>query len=363
MKLLFIIKALDDVKGGAERVLCVVASGLARRGHDVTVLSFDAPGGEAFYPLDEKVRRITLGIGDTHHKAKPGETLKRMKAIREVARREQPDVVAAFMHSAFVPAALALIGTGVPVIASEHIVPDHYKTRRFEFILFLLSSLFIRRITVLSDRIRRNYPHVLQRKMIAVANPVTFPDTLADAAGQAGERKTILNVGRLDPQKDQKILIRAFAALAGDYPDWDVRIVGEGPLRPDLEDLVQELGLRDRVFLPGATRNIGAQYAGVHIFALPSRYESFGLATAEAMAHGLPAVGFADCPGTNELIRDGENGWLASGSDRMQAFAAALEDLMRAPEKRVAMGRVGRESVARYAPDNILDAWEEILTI
>ena len=65
MKLLFGIKSMDVAGGGAERVLAIVASGLAKRGHDVSVLSFDAPGGNSFYPLESGVRRICLGMGPT----------------------------------------------------------------------------------------------------------------------------------------------------------------------------------------------------------------------------------------------------------------------------------------------------------
>lgn len=364
MKLLFAIKAMDDISGGAERVLADIASGLARRGHNTALLSFDSPGGTPFYPLDEKVRRIALGIGDPKQSAGFGETLARIAALRRTIRAEKPDAVIAFMHSMYVPAALALIGTGIKVIASEHIVPEHYREKPLQYALLILCGLQAERITVLSERVKSLYPKMLQKRMIVMPNPVQPAAVRADSAAAQQGRKIILTIGRLDPQKDQKTLIAAFATLAEKYPDWDVRIIGEGPLRTDLERQIARLGLSDRIFLPGTTKDIDAEYVAAAIFALPSRYEGFGLVTAEAMACGLPALGFADCPGTNELIIDGENGLLAvtdEKTDRAAAFAEKLEQLMQSEELRARLGQKGIATAARFAPDKILDLWEELL--
>ena len=352
---------MDDAKGGAERVLADITSGLADKGHDISLLTFDRPGGTSFYPLHAKIRRICLGIGNTHQKSTVTQMCARMKALRNTVKAEHPDVIVALMHSMFVPMSLALAGTGIPVIASEHIVPEHYKTRRFEFLLLLVSSFFLKYMAVLSENIKTSYPRFLHKKMVAIANPVHEVDTLADPAGEKDARNIILNVGRLDLQKDQKTLIKAFAKLAPDYPDWDVRIMGDGVLRNDLERLVNECGLEDRIFLAGSTPYIALEYQKAHIFALPSAYESFGLATAEAMAHGLPAIGFASCPGTNELIVDGENGLLVEGDDRIQAFSVALEKMMASPDLRLMLGKKAQQSVKPFHPESIVEKWNDLV--
>ncbi|MFP4465196.1 MAG: glycosyltransferase family 4 protein [Alphaproteobacteria bacterium] len=361
MKILFAIKALDDAQGGAERVLANITSGLAGRGNDVCVLSFDPPGGESFYPLHEKVERIALGIGDVKGRASAGEVVSRMVAVRKAARRVQPDVVIAFMHSSFIPVSFAMAGTGIPVIGSEHIVPDHYKNRKTEYLLLLLSGFFLKKITVLSSSIIEGYSPVLRPKMRAIANPVFPAKEYAEPQGTGAARKIILNVGRLCLQKDQDTLIRAFAMLADKYPDWDLRIIGEGTLRCSLQDTVSELGLGARIFLPGTTAEIDKEYQGAHIFALSSKYESFGLATAEAMAHGLPAIGFGSCPGTNELIVHNQNGLLVEEGDRVAAFAQGLERLMRDDQLRVDLGKRGLETVKKFHLDEIVGQWEALV--
>ena len=97
--------------------------------------------------------------------------------------------------------------------------------------------------------------------------------------------------------------------------------------------------------------------------AVSSRFESFGMVTAEALAAGLPVVGFADCPGTNELIRHDKNGWLVGGPDRdrVEALADGLAALMTDNATRVRLGSAGPATVAQYAQDNVVSEWARLL--
>ena len=173
----------------------------------------------------------------------------------------------------------------------------------------------------------------------------------------------MLNVGRLDPQKDQATLIRAFARIAPRFPDWRLRILGEGHKRAELEQLVADFALQDSIALPGTTRDIVAAYAEADIFILSSIYESFGLATLEAMAQQLPVVAFADCPATNELVVDGETGLLvAPEEERADALADGMARLMSDPGMRTRMGEAGRtRAVAMAVADDAVDRWERLL--
>lgn len=362
MKLVYAIKTMNNSHGGAERVLADVTAGLCNNGHDVSLITFDESGGESFYPLHRGVKRFDLGIGRTEKKSGPTETIFRIIKIRQIVKAEKPDAVVAFMHSMFIPMALALAGTGIPVIASEHIVPDHYKNRKLEFALFAFSSLFVRRITVISEKIRKTYPPYLQQRMDIIPNPVGMPVARRDEPVQNAKiRNIILNVGRLDPQKDQETLIRAFSHIAGDHPDWHLRIVGEGPLRPQLETLIAALGLDGRVSLPGISKQIHDEYSAASIFVMPSRYEAFGLATVEAMSHGLPVIGFADCPGTNEVIEDGFNGYLVGVDDRIGRLSEAMKNLIVSEDLRQSIGQNGKLTHKKFSPEKIVQRWEGLL--
>lgn len=361
MKILFAIKAMDDIKGGVERIIADVSAGLIERGHKVQLLSFDRPGGQSFYPLHSKIGRICLGIGIPKNHTRLLEFLQRIGAFRRAVLEKKPDVVIAFMHSMFIPATFGLIGSGIPVIASEHIVPQHYKGKPFEYMLLILAILLARKTTVLSERIKNLYPSILRGKMFVIQNPVHIPPITADTSASHEGRKIILNVGRLTSQKDQKVLIEAFVCLKDKFLDWDIRIVGEGVLKNALQTQISAAGLDSRALLVDTTKHIEKEYLGANIFALPSSYESFGLVTAEAMAYGLPVIGFGDCAGTNEIIKDGENGLLVYGSDRVGAFAEKLEELMRSDELRKRLGENGRQTARKFKPESVIDIWEELI--
>jgi glycosyltransferase involved in cell wall biosynthesis len=213
--------------------------------------------------------------------------------------------------------------------------------------------------TAVSDAMRHSFPPQMRDKMSVLRNPVESPQQCADTMG--GAVKTVLTVGRLEPQKDQATLIDAFVRIAGQFPEWHLKIVGEGTLRQSLQEQIDAAGLQDRIHLAGAVKQVGKEYAAAQLFVLPSRYESFGLVTAEAMAHGLPVIGFADCPGTNELIQHGANGLLVAGEARVDRLADAMAELMSSPRDRARLGKAGGEKKSTDL-GSIVGAWEAMLS-
>ncbi len=360
----FMIKALANTGGGAERVLVDVANGLAERGHRISVITCDPPGAPSYYPLHPSIDIIQLDSGNTEQSSSPRQFLKRLRSYRRVLKARHPDVVVAFMHSSYIPAGLALLGTGIPLLASEHIGPEHYRSRPLERILLQLTPVFAEVITVVSEQIRASFNPWLRRKMRVAHNPVSFTakSRKAERSSGDGHAKLLLSVGRMTEQKNQACLIEAFALIADKFPNWTLRIAGDGPLLDELAAQVSASGLSGRVELPGNIADIGAEYENADLFVLPSRYESFGLATAEAIMHGLPAVGFAGCPGTNELIRPGENGLLAEGNGDAGALAATLSELMGDPEALKRLENAPTQWLQdAYAPSHVLDVWERLL--
>ncbi|MGF1743150.1 glycosyltransferase family 4 protein [Vibrio profundum] len=362
MKLLFAIKHLSSASGGAERVLCTVCSDLAERGHNVSIVTLDTPGGQPFYHLDARVKLIDLAIGDAAQPTGVFEAIKRMKALRHIVVTEKPDVAVGFMHSMFIPLAFSLVGTGISTLGSEHIVPEHYQKRRFQFLLLSLSARLLKKITVLSESIRSSYPATVKNKMVVVPNPIEKPTRLTKKAVRDSTH-TILNVGRLNRQKDQATLIKAFAKITEDFPQWHLKIFGEGPLREELERLIEVFGLQSKVTLPGVTSAIDVEYQLADIFVISSSYEAFGLATAEAMSHGLPVIGFADCPGTNELIQNDVTGLLVDPpNDRVQALASTLSDLIKNRALQEKLSKAGQQEIEkRFSTEQVCEQWEDLL--
>jgi glycosyltransferase involved in cell wall biosynthesis len=195
--------------------------------------------------------------------------------------------------------------------------------------------------------------------MTVMRNPVAPIRARADAIG--GPLKLLLSVGRLSEQKDQRTLIEAFARIADKHPDWRLRIIGEGHLRPQLEAMVAGADLTNRIELAGTIRDMECEYGMAQLFVMPSRYESFGLATAEALSAGVPAIGFADCPGTNEVITHGANGLLVQGVDRAQALADGLDMLMSSTDLRRRLSAAASASVSQFSLRTIGEEWERLL--
>ncbi len=361
MKLLFAIKGLVVSGGGAERVFVDVANALRGRGHDVHVATFDPPGQPFFYALDPATPVHSLAQSRPAQPTRLAELPGIMRKTRKLVLQERPDAVVAFMHSTFVPVGLGMLGTGVPFVASEHTDGIHYRTRRLQRIL--RDAVFARSaaITIPSEASRREQPVRWQERMHAIPNAIDF-DALGALATDRQPEPLILSVGRLMAEKDYPTLIRAFALVAGEFPAWRLRIAGDGNMRQQVEAEVERSGVSERIELPGYVRDIPAEYARAAIFASSSIYESFGLVTAEALAAGCPAVGFADCIGTAQLIDHDTNGLLVEpGEDRVQSLATGLRRLMADAALRERLGNAAPASVREYSLPSITDKWETML--
>ncbi len=364
MKIIFAIKRLSNAAGGAERIFSSIASEMAKRGCEVIILTFDEKCSTAFYPLHGKIKLINLGIGRSSKQAKLFETIHRIIVMRRAILKENPDLVIGFMHSMYVLLTLALCGTKLPIIGSEHIVPMHYRTRPIEYFLIWLCSPLLDALTVVSVEVKKLYPNRIKKRMIVIPNPVSL-QLISNKNINTYKSYQILSVGRLDAQKDHETLIRAFSLIFKNFPNWSLRIVGDGPLRERLEKIVVELDLKDCVTLPGINFDINAEYESSAIFVIPSRYESFGLVTAEAMSYGLPVIGFATCTGSAQLIDHNKTGILIEFScDPVQSLANAITKLINSLDQRVLMGEAAKNKIASLTPTgDIYNSWEDLMKL
>lgn len=126
------------------------------------------------------------------------------------------------------------------------------------------------------------------------------------------------------PQKNQKMMIAAFAEVVKKHPDYQLVIYGEGPSREELEKHVRELGVEEHVLLPGNVTDIHDRIKDAEMFVLSSDYEGMPNALIEAMCLGLPSVS-TKVSGATDLIKDHENGILTDLNDQKQLENAMLE--------------------------------------
>jgi glycosyltransferase involved in cell wall biosynthesis len=361
MHILYICRAFDNVAGGIEYSSTVFMNEMVRRGHNVSLVTWDKEGAKAFFPMDSKINWQMLNLGDPWKKAGISLRWRRILKMRHLIKNIRPDVIVGFHDDCFVMARIASAGLKIPIIAAERNPPS-----RFDFSLngtkkAFLNQLFrtSRFVTVFFDRYHPQYPPYLRRKLITIPNMIYPVKTPANPRGEGVKPKILLFVGRLEYQKNPLVLVRAFAQIADQHPDWHLVLAGEGTDRAEIEKIITERHLASRIKLLGAVKNIGALYEQAHLFCFPSRWEGFGNALAEALSYGLPCVGFAECCGVRDLIAHEKSGLLAPGIDDQAALAEALGPLMENPDLREKMGDYARKSVAQYEPHIIFDRWEE----
>lgn len=170
----------------------------------------------------------------------------------------------------------------------------------------------------------------------------------------------LLAAGRLAPVKGYDRLLRAFAIVADECPDWTLRLYGSGPQAAALRALITDLRLWDRVLMMGRSDRLDDELAKASVVAVTSYSEGFGMTIIEAMSHGVPVVSF-DCPdGPREIIAPGEDGVLVANGD-VDEFATALLDLFGNVQLRERLGQQALRSASRYDMAVVGRTWEREL--
>lgn len=359
MRLTLVISTLW--RGGAERVLCILAGGWAEQGHEVSVLTFDH-SKEVAYSIHSavKVRPLDLLSRPRDLLAALFQNFRRIRILRHAIRESDPDVVISFMDTTNVLTLLATYGLKIPVIISEHVNPAHYSTGR------IWGSLR-RAIYPLADALVCPTPATVARyqaitrvRGIAIPNPIEIP---AVVRRQNTDKSCVMiAMGRLIRSKGFDLLVDAFARIADIHRDWSLTIVGggEGSVKAELEGQCRTLNLTERVHFVGEVADPFPLLSAADLFVFPSRHESFGMALAEAMACGLPAVSF-DCPdGPSDIIRDGIDGVLVPPQD-VGALAQTLDHLMANSQERARLAARAPEVARRFSREHILSLWQQLL--
>lgn len=368
MRLALVISSLRP--GGAEGVLARLAGGLAGRGHQVTLLTLDVepPRAGLLSPL---VRHVPLGLSGPASGPVSAllANLRRVRALRRALLEIRPGAVLSFMAETNVLTLLA-VGAKLPVVAAERAHPARHALAAPWSRLRNYSYPLAAALAVQTADVADFFAPSLRPRCVVIPNPALRPQAqeqelephfarLVDPWREQGGR-VLLGLGRLNAQKGFDLLLRAWARLAHDFPSWRPVVLGEGPERPRLLALAEELGLDGAAVFPGRTQAPGAALARAELFVLPSRYEGFPNALLEALACGVPAVAF-DCPsGPAEIIRPGVDGLLVPEGDA-DALAASLARLMADDALRRSMAGRAPEVLERFGLEAVLDLWETLL--
>jgi glycosyltransferase involved in cell wall biosynthesis len=347
--------------GGIEKNITLLANHLAAKGISVTLITFDLEGARAFYEITPKVAWHRIGRTKPHGPIGFKERLDLIKSLRHILIKLGDPVVICFHHGILFRFMAAAMHLGLPFVCSERNSLSLYqyikRTRKWslDFLLLALTD----KITVQFPSYVKDYPFWLRGRIRVIPNPVASSNFCAKPQKPGGGgRFRLITVGRLCTQKNQLVLMEAFVYLSPFFPEWDLYILGDGPDEEKLRQFVEINALQDRIIFPGRVKDVDVWLAGAHLFCLPSQWEGFPNALAEAMACGLPGVGFASCAGVRDLVIDGKTGLLAADNE----LSMVLGKLMSSPELRKEMGDAARDYISQYRPESSFQKWDELLS-
>jgi len=355
MRVLFYTASFTAHRGGVEKRFCLVANELVERGIEVRVLTArDEQNPRPKFPLHPSV---------IVHFAKVEK-----ESVRPLLEEFQPDIVITVngRKTSHLLSQLAAVNSHV-VITEQRNPRDMSKAVGSEP-LRLENLGRADRIHMLLPSYRRTLPPELFARCVVVPNQCSMPAEPADSYGRSlapGQKKRIVCMARLHrTEKRQQVLVDAFAKIHRRFPDWELWLWGD---HHDLRTLfffrglVLRRGLRKKTKLAGPTDDVTQEYLKAQLLVFPSPSEGFPQALLQGMACGLPCIGFADCPGVNELIVDGVTGLLAPGTDDPDALAQKMEALMSNPGLRERYGLAGREMARDYTYERFRDGWLELI--
>lgn len=356
MRIAMLIGALG--RGGSERVMVNLAEYLIQQGHQVTMVTQYQKKQE--YPLHPKAKRILSDITPKETtQSRMVNFLRRFRKLRRIWKSEKPDVILSFigknnlmalLTSRFLPVAVAVSVRGDP--EEEYYTKWMRAAARFFFLLADGIILQTRRSLAF-------FPRRTRKKVILLKN---LMDGKFFHSGYSAEReKIIAAVGRVDENKNHRMLIEAFSRMADEFPDYRVIIYGEGDLRETLQREVKEKGLESRIFLPGSVENVAEVICRCRVFVLTSDTEGVPNTLIEAMLSGAAVIS-TDCPsgGPAELILHQENGLLIPVGD-IRGLEEHLRFLLSHPEGAEALGNKAADLQKEYDPCQVGKSWESYL--
>ena len=378
MKILYCIPQLFNA-GGMERVLTQKVNWLtSHTEHTITILTTEVtPEGkaESYFALDKRVKVVPLHIDFNADYSKPLLSkwwghMHRMRAYRYALTR--------YIKENKIDLCISLGGKEIAflrhmpcrTIAEWHFAKDHrrqlleanHRSRFWSLLGRIRTAQLVHAVkpleclVVLTEQDKAAWQKAGCKNVRCIPNPCSMDGRIIP---MRPKKKTLLAVGRLHEEKGYDLLIQAWQPIEAHYPDWLLRIVGDGPKYAALAQQIQDLGLK-RVVIARDVKDIAAEYAQASLLVLSSRYEGFSLVLSEAMWAGVPCVSF-DCPyGPAELLAD-ERGWLVPDGD-IAALTAQLEYAITHPDEASERAKKAQTYAQNtYSESAIMPQWLAII--
>lgn len=342
--------------GGAERVMATLANRFVLAGYQVNLVTLKK--AKSKYQLDDEINFIGGDlVNESTLRGKLKNIIKSLFIFREHIKKENPDVVISFLTNSNLVAVIAkkLFRLKCKIIISERADPRE-RSKLLQMIcchIYAKADLLICQSEVIKKYF---YDRNTNTKIDVIENPI---NTNAVYTGhRSNHSNKIMCVGRLDPQKNFEMVLRALKLVTETHPNYELEIFGEGPSRNSLQLLAHELNLTQNVVFKGAVTNVFSKEGNVDLFVMSSNYEGFPNALVEAMASGIPVISTRFPTGVAEtLISEGENGYLVNLNDHV-ALADKMVKILENSALREKMSENNKKILTKLNLDSIFLSWE-----
>ncbi len=351
-KIAFYINAIHE--GGAERVMINLCRQFADTGTETTLITSFRDTWE--YEVPSNVKRLSIEDRDCNQRIR--KNIRRVYRLRQLCKKEKYDCLISFMAEPNYRAVLATIGLPTKTIISVRNDPEkEYPGKVGKFLAMKLLPKANGCVFQTKDA-QEWFPQQLVQKSCIIFNPVKDEFYNIDNQPIFG---SIVTVGRLENQKNHKLLIEAFEQINKKLTYTKLDIYGSGSLKDDLQKMIDGMKLTDVVFLKGPTKDVKRVLESAHIFVLSSDYEGMPNALMEAMAAGVLCVS-TDCPcgGPRMLLGDNQFGILVPTNDKsalIDAIDSLLTDANLAKQYKITMADKSKE----FTTDRVFQQWTEYI--
>jgi len=353
--------------GGMERALANKANYLAKQGYDVTIVTTDQQSRKPFFALSPQIKSCDLNVNYAENNDKgfvnkvlhyPFKQWKHKKRLTKLLYSLQADIVISmFCNDA---SFITNIRDG-----SKKILEIHFsKFKRLQYARKGIWQLTDRMRSKMDEKTVRKFDRfvVLTREDKGYWGELSNMEVIENAKNEWGDHtaslvnKQVIAVGRYDYQKGFDRLVEAWRLVHDRFPEWKLKIIGDGELRKELEILIDRYCLGAVIELKNSVSNILPEYLNASLLAMSSRYEGLPMVLLEAMSVGLPMVAFECKCGPKDIITDGEDGFLAPEGN-VPALAEKIMQLIDDSNLRKKMGRAAKINSERFSESVVMDKW------
>lgn len=345
-------------RGGTERVVINLIDYLIENGDKVTLVTQEKHDNE--YPLNPEAKRFLLALTPEEDTgSRLGNLKARYTKLTNIWKEQKVEVILSFIGKCNFMAIETGKKLNIPVAVCVRALPeleyDSFIMRARAKLLFPKAK---RCVFQTKDQMKF-FSKKVQGKSVILKNPMN--EVFFEPPYDGIREKTIVSVGRIDQNKNHRMIIDAFNRIQSTIPEWKVVIYGDGELRNELIEYVKNLGLEEKVSLPGNADNVAEKIKKAGVFILSSDTEGSPNALIEAMLLGIPVIS-TDCPsgGPGELIEDGVNGLLIPVGnvtvlqDNLQKLINNLQ-----LQKQFSMNLLKTRDI--YSREKVLSEWRDML--